>query len=54
LSNFLPQINTKQANGKNKKGSSSNVVASSRSLDSTNDSSSQVTLEQEIVYWKEL
>jgi hypothetical protein len=56
LSNFLPQIKPKQSNGKHKKGSSSrgnnnnaksNVVASSSSLDSTNDSSRQVTLEQE-------
>ena len=54
LSNFFPPIKTKH--DKHKKGSSSsgnnnnaksNVVASSSSLDSTNDSSSQVTLEQE-------
>ena len=54
LSNFLPPIKTKH--DKHKKGSSSssnnnnvksNVVTSSSSLDSTNNVSSQVTLEQE-------
>ena len=56
LSTFMPQVKPKQTSNKGKKGSTSssnnnnaksNVVASSSSIDSTNDSLSQVTLEQE-------
>src|SRR4051812_42617415 len=57
LSTFMPQVKNKQRSNKGKKGSSSssnnkhdksNVVASSTSIESTNDVSlSQVTLEQE-------
>ena len=52
----MPQVKSKQSNSKSKKGSTSSgnnnnakshVVASSSSIDSTNDSLSQVTLEQE-------
>ena len=54
LSNFAPQVKPKNTSNKGKKISSSsknnaesNVVDASSSLDSTNDSLSQVTLEQE-------
>ena len=56
FSTFMPQVKPKQTGNKGKKGSTSssnnnnaksNVVASSSSIDSTNDSLSQVTLEQE-------
>ena len=56
LSTFVPQVKSKQTSNKSKKDSSSssnnnnvksNVVTSSSSIDSTNDSLSQVTLEQE-------
>ena len=57
LSTFMPQVKSNQSSNKGKKGSSSssnnknakpNDVASSSSIDSTNDVSlSQVTLEQE-------
>ena len=56
MSTFIPQVKTKQSSNKGKKGSSSsnnksndksNDVVSSSSIDSTNDSLSQVTLEQE-------
>jgi hypothetical protein len=56
LSTFMPQVKSKQTSNKGKKDSSSssnnnnaksNIVASSSSIDSTNDSLSQVTLEQE-------
>jgi hypothetical protein len=52
----MPQVKSKQTSNKGKKGSTSNsnnnnaksnIVASSSSIDSTNDSLSQVTLEQE-------
>ena len=56
LSTFMPQVKSEQTSNKGKKGYSSssnnknakpNDVASSSSIDSTNDSLSQVTLEQE-------
>ena len=52
----MPQVKSRQSHNKSKKGSTSsgnnnnaksNVVTSSSSIDSTNDSLSQVTLEQE-------
>jgi cytoskeletal protein RodZ len=52
----MPQVKTKQTSNKGKKDSSSssnnnnaksNIVASSSSIDSTNDTLTQVTLEQE-------
>ena len=52
----MPQVKSTQASNKSKKGSTSssnnynaksNIVASSSSIDSTNDSLSQGTLEQE-------
>ena len=51
----MPQVKSKQTSNKgkgstsssNNKNDKSNVVASSSSIDSTNDSLSQVTLEQE-------
>ena len=57
----MPQVKSKQTSNKGKKGSTSssnnnnaksNIVASSSSIDSTNDSLSQVTLEQENMLWK--
>ena len=53
LSNYMPQVKSSNKNKKDSSSSSnndhakSNIVASSSSLDSTNDSLSQVTLEQE-------
>src|SRR6266480_3812136 len=53
LSTYMPQVKSSNKNKKDSSSSSnnnnakSNVVASSNSLDSTNDSLSQVTLEQE-------
>jgi hypothetical protein len=56
LSTFVPQVKSKQTSNKGKKGftsssnnknAKSNVAASSSSINSTNDSLSQVTLEQE-------
>ena len=53
LSTYMPQVKSSNKNKKDSSSSSnnnhakSNVVASSSSLDSTNDSLSQVTLEQE-------
>ena len=52
LSTYMPQVkssnkNKKDSSSSNNKHAKSNVVASSSSLDSTNDSLSQVTLEQE-------
>ena len=61
LSNFLPPIKTKHDKHKKNSSSSSNnnnvksnIVASSSSLDSTNNVSSQVTLEQENSLLKEI
>ena len=62
LSTFIPQVKTKQTSNKGKKGSStssnkndkSNDIAYSSSIDSTNDSLSQVTLEQENNLLKEI
>lgn len=61
LSNFLPPIKTKHDKHKKNSSSSSNnnnvksnVVTSSSSLDSTNNVSSQVTLEQENSLLKEI
>ena len=53
LSTYMPQVKSSNKNKKDSSSSSnndhakSNIVASSSSLDSTNDSLSQVTLEQE-------
>ena len=53
LSTYMPQVNSSNKSKKYSSSSSnnnhvkSNIVASSSSLDSTNDSLSQVTLEQE-------
>ena len=53
LSTYMPQVKSSNKNKKDFSSSSnnnhakSNIVASSSSLDSTNDSLSQVTLEQE-------
>ena len=56
----MPQVKSSNKNKKDSSSSSnnnhakSNIVASSSSLDSTNDSLSQVTLEQENSLLKEL
>ena len=56
LSTYMPQVKSSNKSKNDSSSSSnsnhvkSNIVASSSSLDSTNDSLSQVTLEQKIVY----
>src|SRR3954447_25114693 len=60
LSTYMPQVKSSNKNKKDSSSSSnndhvkSNIVASSSSLDSTNDSLSQVTLEQENSILKEI